>query len=376
MAMKTCSIAIDARNLMHPLGGSGSYIIAALNELSLLKPEWQFILLTNRPLHAACAERIVWRDNVKHLVDSITRVGLLWYSTQLYFVLRKLTPDFFWAPATLLPPSIPEGIKTIVTVNDFVAKDYRATMSTMNRFYSDIMFDRSIISADILLAISKYTAREIEARYPSRKSMQIDVGCGIDQSVFKPLDLTGKEHEQVAAKYGVTLPFLLFVGTLEPRKNLDFMMKLMPDLAMKGYSLLVVGAKGWGKSRLTEIIKSDVFQADKVIFAGYVPTDDLVRLYNAAAVYISTSLNEGFGLPQLEAMNCGCPVVSPHNSAMVEVVEGAGIVVKGWDTGSWSSAIVDAVARREQFRVLGLSRAKDYRWHQVAASIAERIAAS
>jgi len=78
----------------------------------------------------------------------------MWYSTHLYFILRSLNPDFFWAPATLLPPFVPTNVKTIVNSYDLVSKDYRDTMSFFNRLYSDLLFDRSIMQADILLAIS------------------------------------------------------------------------------------------------------------------------------------------------------------------------------------------------------------------------------
>lgn len=365
----TITIAVDGRNLMHPVGGSGSYIIAALNELSALRPEWHFCLLTNRPLHPSCSERIFWRDNVKHVCQGYTRIGLLWYSTQLYFILKKLKPDFFWAPATLLPPCIPSGIKTIVTVNDLVAKDHRSTMATMNRLYSDLMFDHSIMTADILLSISKYTASEIEARYPERRAKMIEVGCGVDNTIFMPLGLSSKECDEVASKYGVTPPFLLFVGTLEPRKNLDFMLRLAPRLVAEELCILIVGAKGWGKSRLAEIVTMDTFPKEKVVFAGYVPTEDLVKLYNAAAVYVSTSYNEGFGLPQLEAMNCGCPVVSPHNSAMIEVVEGAGLTVEGWDPDIWCDSILTVFKNREHYRNRGFQRAKLFEWPDIAQGI-------
>lgn len=371
--MSALSIAIDGRNLMHPLSGSAAYIIAAMNALSQLKPDWMFSVLTNRPLHPACAERIIWRANVRHICKGYTRIGLLWYSTQLHLILKKLSPDFFWAPATLLPPYLPAGIKTIVTVNDLVAKEYRATMAPMNRLYSGFMFDRSIRNADILLAISHYTAREIENHYRERKAQKIEIGCGVDQSVFAPMGLSDRECGEITNKYGVKPPFLLFVGTLEPRKNLDFMLSLMPQLATNGLQLLVVGAKGWGKSRIAEIIQAPGFPKEKVVFAGYVPTGDLVKLYNTASVYISTSHNEGFGLPQLEAMNCGCPVVSPHNSAMIEVVEGAGITVQGWQKEDWYSAVHEATARREHYREQGLIRAAQYDWGQIAATLVERI---
>jgi glycosyltransferase involved in cell wall biosynthesis len=246
-------------------------------------------------------------------------------------------------------------------------------MSFFNRLYSDLLFDRSIMQADILLAISNYTAHAIKTRYAGRRSEKLVIGCSVDRSLFKPLHLSPSDRTAIAQKYGTVAPFLLFVGTLEPRKNLDFMLQLMPQLAANGLRLVVVGASGWGKSKVASIVKQAGYPFHMITFAGYVPTADLVKLYNTASIYVSTALNEGFGLPQLEAMNCGCPVVSPHNSAMIELVEGAGITVKGWDIDAWCGTILDAYNGRDQYISSGYKRAETYNWPQIAAEIIKRI---
>lgn len=368
-----CSIAIDGRNLMHPLGGNASYIISAINALSDLQPDWRFLFLTNRPLNAACAERIIWRPNVSHLCKGYTQIGLLWYVTQLYWLLKQMQPMFFWAPATVLPPWLPTGVKRIVTVNDLVAKKHRGTMASANRWYHDVMFDRSIRQADILLAISRDTAHEVAAQYPLRHCREITVGCGIETSIFSKMSPSAAELNRLTAVYGVTAPFLLFVGTIEPRKNLAFMLRLMPKLAEQGLMLLVVGAQGWGNSSVAEILQMPGFPRERVVIAGHVPTGDLVKLYHAAAAYISTSHHEGFGLPQLEAMQCGCPVISPHNSAMIELVDGAGITVRGWNPEDWYAAVDQVLADPEHYRKRGYKRAGQYDWNNIAPTIAEQI---
>lgn len=373
---RTLSIAIDGRNLMHSPGGSATYLICALNELSARQPGWTFHLLTNRPLHPECERLIVKRSNVHFSCRSFTKIGLVWYCTQLYFILKELKPDFFWAPATLLPPLLPAGIRTMVTVNDMVPKDFPETMSRLNRWYSLLLFDRSIQTADVLLAISDYTASEVKRRYPGRRAQQVAVGCGVDQSRYRPIELSGEQRDELCRKYGIARPYILFVGTLEPRKNLEFLLKLAPQLAESGFSILIVGARGWGSTSLAAHVNQPGFPADKVVFAGYVPTDDLVMLYNCAAVYVSTSLNEGFGLPQLEAMNCGCPVVSPHNSAMIEVVEGAGETVPGWEQDQWCRTILGVIHDRERYRQLGFGRADRYDWSHVAATIEDALVAA
>ena len=106
------------------------------------------------------------------------------------------------------------------------------------------------------------------------------------------------------------LTFLFFVGSFQPRKNLPFLLSLMPDLYKKGLQLLVVGGKGWKNTSISEIINSPGFPSEAVVFAKFVTNEQLADLYKIAECFVSTSLNEGFGLPQLEALKCGCPVVT------------------------------------------------------------------
>ena len=101
--------------------------------------------------------------------------------------------------------------------------------------------------------------------------------------------------------------------------------------------------------------------------------EDLVRLYQQVALFVSTSLNEGFGLPQLEAMCCGCPVISPHNSAMIEIVEGAGETVKGWNHQQWIDTIERVVTHREEYIRRSYQRAEQFQWDEIVARLVKYI---
>jgi glycosyltransferase involved in cell wall biosynthesis len=147
----------------------------------------------------------------------------------------------------------------------------------------------------------------------------------------------------------------------------------MPELARHGFSLLIVGAPGWGDTRISAIAQAPGFPQDKVVFSGYLTTEELVKVYNLASVYVSTALNEGFGLPQLEAMCCGCPVVTAHNSAMIEVVEGAGKTVASWEEAEWTGAILEVYANRQPYAARGLQRARQYDWHDVIGRLLARL---
>jgi glycosyltransferase involved in cell wall biosynthesis len=176
------------------------------------------------------------------------------------------------------------------------------------------------------------------------------------------------ETNAVLRKYNIETKFILTVGTLEPRKNLQFLLSLMPALAAESLELVIVGKKGWGNTMLKLPHLTDVTR-NKIRFAGFVPDEDLIKLYHLASVYVCTSLNEGFCLPLLEAMQCGCPVVTAHNSGMIEVAEGGGQTVSGWDKDVWIETIRETIANRSRYVETGFKKAKAYEWSEVVGRI-------
>ena len=137
----------------------------------------------------------------------------------------------------------------------------------------------------------------------------------------------------------------------------------------KDLSLVVVGARKWGKTDIKDIINLEGYPKNDVIFTDFVSEEELRILYNNALCYVSTSLNEGFGLPQAEAMKCECPVVSPYNSAMIEVVDGAGVTVKEWDEDTWVNSILSTIKNRKAIIKKQNERIKNYSWDKVAQKV-------
>ena len=160
---------------------------------------------------------------------------------------------------------------------------------------------------------------------------------------------------------------MLFVGSLEPRKNLSFLLKVFKELHTKhdNIQLVIVGARKWGNTNIAEIINSKEYPKDDVIFTPFISEEELMILYSNSLCYVSTSLNEGFGLPQAEAMICGCPVVTAHNSAMIEVVENAGITVKGWKSEDWIAAIEKALSEKNEIIQRQNKKIQEYNWNSI-----------
>lgn len=230
--------------------------------------------------------------------------------------------------------------------------------------------DYAIRRADYIWTVSHYTEELVKQYYPKRKCKTLFVGSSISSELYKRVEISVKEEAELRKKLDITGNFLLFVGTVEPRKNLTFLLGLMPRLTRLNLSLIVVGAKGWGNNeKIKAILEQPNFPVDKVKLLGYVSDAELVRLYNLASCFVSASLNEGFGLPQLEAIACGCPVVTACNSAMKEVVEGAGFLVDTWDEATWIEKIEEAIRSKERIAPLCKMKTEAYKWEDIIENL-------
>ena len=354
--------------------GVPNFLLSVINTLSIERKDWTIYLLSNEDFNHEVKARLIHPDNVISMVSSpwpFNRIAILWYVLKLPFLIRILQPDIFYSPIPNLPPWLPKKVRTFITIHDMVYKHLPKTMSATNWWINFFLHDRSIRQADLLWAVSEYTKREINFFFPSRRSDSILVGSSVDKSVFHPTIVPKEKKEQLLARYDLQEKFILFVGTQEPRKNISFLISLAPALVQHGYSLLIVGTQGWGNEPLQP--ENSVGESAHIRFSGFIPNEELAQLYRLAAVYVSTALNEGFGLPQLEAMCCGCPVVSPHNSAMIEVVEGAGETVQGWNVEEWIAVILQVATNREYYASRGFERAKIYNWESVISKMTKYV---
>ncbi len=362
-------IALDARSLTKNPTGISNFLINSLNEMIIQNHDCYFFLLIHKPLNSNIEKKLIKNHNVKVIIDKTlySKIGTLWYLIRLNILLKEIQPDYFWSPATLIPFGFNYKIKTLITVHDVVFKEYKSTMSKFNLFIHILLFNKSIKKGTVIWTVSNYTKSRVLKYYPKISEDKIFVGSSVDKNVFRKMDIS--EKELIFKKYNISEKFLLFVGTIEPRKNIKFLLSLMPDLTKENYSLLVIGAKGWGKTFIKDIMESENYPKEKVIFADFTPPDDLVKLYNLAYIYISTSLNEGFGLPQLEAMSCYCPVVTSHNSAMIEIVENAGITVKGFNKNDWLEAIKKVSDNHDYYSERCYEKSLDYDWQSIVSKL-------
>lgn len=253
----------------------------------------------------------------------------------------------------------------VVTVHDLSFLFYPQGFRAMNRFYLRLFARLSVQRARRVIAVSESTKRDLVRQYGLLPGKVDIVHNGVDP-IFRVMPAT-----QVAAfraKHALPERFILFVGTLEPRKNVSRLMEAYARLPSTRPPLLLVGGKGW--------LYDEVFACaqtlglnNEMVFVGYVPIEDLPLWYNAAELFVYPSLYEGFGLPPLEAMACGTPVITSETSSLPEVVGGAALCIDPTDTEALAAAMQQALADadlREQMRSTGLAQARGFSWQATA----------
>jgi len=266
--------------------------------------------------------------------------------------------------------------RCLLTVHDLSFLRYPRFFSTRRNFWHTCLpLERLARQAESVVAISKHTGRDLEELLglPENKIKIIYSGVSGD---YRPL--VGSEAESWRERYQLSGRFILSVSTLEPRKNLtglveayNFLRQDYPSLS--DVKLVFSGGDGWKFKEIYQAAAASPFARD-IKFLGYVTKEDKPALYNAAAVLAFPSFYEGFGLPPLEAMACGTPVVASWASAMAEVVGEAGILIDPYDTRDLSQALAEVLSDSELADLLsqrGLAQAARFSWERAAREYLE-----
>jgi glycosyltransferase involved in cell wall biosynthesis len=297
---------------------------------------------------------------------------MLWMQTLAPRMLRRAHVDVVHFTNGMVPLASP--VPTVVTIHDMSLTLYPryhpARRVLLNRPLVDIAARR----ADAIITVSQSAKRDIVRLY-GLAADRVHVVHEAAAPSFRPIH-DSIERERVRRRYGLADRFILYVGTIEPRKNLP---KLIEGFARrrKGgdlpHQLVCAGPYGWLSRDIEDRIERLQVE-DAIRFTGYVPFDDLPVLYSLAEMFVFPSLYEGFGLPVIEAMACGTPVVTGHVAALSEVAGGAVEHVDRLDAESLGEAIV-ALARsrerRENLSALGLQRSHSFSWDRAARETLE-----
>lgn len=362
------NILIDGRPFVAPSAGIANFLIGSLTAWARACPNDTFFVPLPKSIHktidiATMPANIVLKEYSNWLSRRLP--NLIWICLMMPFFAHYWKVSIYYSPLPCLPFLLPHKTKKIIVVHDVVNLEFKDTMQWTNILSNRLFFNRSIQKADIIWTNSNYTKRKVEQYFLERRCQHIFIGCAIDRSIYHPLQLSNDEKLYIKKRIGIKGDFILFVGSLEPRKNLSFLLSLMPELYdSHQLQLVIVGGRGWKDSIINKIVNSDEYPKESTIFCGFITNTELAQLYNTASCFVSASLNEGFGMPQLEALLCGCPIVTSHNSAMTEVaanINGA-ITVEGYDRKKWIEAIT---FQSKQHPSINFSQLDKYDWNNI-----------
>lgn len=277
--------------------------------------------------------------------------------------------DLFHSPDFTLPPTRP-GVPTLLTVHDLsFVRDPDSAWPSLRAFLNKAV-PRSVQRATHVLADSLATKNDLIELFgtPAEKITVLYSGV---EARFAPVR-DRAEIDRVCARYELPRPFILSVGTLQPRKNYGRLIEAFARIAAEGPDHLVIaGGKGWLYESIFEQVKSLGLE-QRVHFPGFVDDADLPALYSAARLFAYVSLYEGFGLPLLEAMACGTPVIASNVSSLPEVVGDVGLQVDPRSVDDIARALQQMIDRpelRERSIGPGLERAKSFTWEKAAREL-------
>jgi glycosyltransferase involved in cell wall biosynthesis len=361
--MSALRVAIDARQLALGPSGDRTYLLSLLREYPALVPDWEFALC-----YGPAGGPGDGTDDLAHnfsVHPLAASPGWLWTPVTWSRFLRRERMQVAHAQY-LVPPRAP--CPTVVTIHDvsFVRHPEwfpAPAVRVMRR-----LIPWSARWATRIITGSDHAADEIAAlcRVPRAKVAVIPYAAGPQ---FTPGDRAAA-RECVAAAHGLTGPYVLAVGLIQPRKNLPRLLEAFGRMARgcDDLTLAIAGKAGPGAEAVRQQV-ADLGLADLVRCCGLVPDADLPELYRAAELLVYPSLHEGFGLPALEAMACGTPVVASNTTSLPEVVGDAGLLVDPLSVADIAQAmrrVLDDDGLAAQLAAAGLARARQFSWRTAA----------
>lgn len=272
----------------------------------------------------------------------------------------------------IVPPKV-KG-KTVVTVHDMVYKAFPETVRARTRYMLDTGLKKSMKRADIIVTDSVFSKSEIVKYFPCYKDKIRVVPCGVDLKRFYP-DNDVERIEEVKKNLEIDSEYFLYLGTIEPRKNLRRLIEAYSKFLYNNNDnndslpkLVLAGGKGWLYSDIFEEVKKLNLES-KVIFTKYVPSGDMRYLMCGAVAFLFPSIYEGFGMPPLEAMACGVPVLISSEASLPEVTGKSAVIIDAYSSESIAQGI-DKIYHDKDLRKRlikeGIERSRNFTWEKSA----------
>lgn len=351
--------------------GSGQVAFELLRNLESMDLENDYtILLPSPPLSDLPPERENWKYR-------ILKPNKLWTRIALPFALftAKQKPDIFFSPTHYIPRFVPKSVKRVMMVFDLAYLHFKEMFKAKDLYQLTNWTKQSILSADHIITISKSSKKDIVKNY-GIDDKRITVSYPGHSELYAPID-DDDRIRWVKEKYGIKGDYVLFLGTVQPRKNLKRLIHAMEKI--KHVKLVVVGKiRGQGRQAwmFEEILAmpKELGIEDRIIFTDFIPDDEAVLLMNGAQAYLLPSLWEGFGIPAVDAMSCGVPCVVSNISSLPEVVGEAGLLIDPESVDQIEQAIRLITTDKKlhaKLSKLSLEQAKKFSWKKMTKEVKE-----
>jgi glycosyltransferase involved in cell wall biosynthesis len=369
-------IGIDGKVISSQAGGIGTsafnLVRSCVHAAAQKYPQMEFVIFTGPQTSLSGVQGTNWRADgrFQHIDSSLLRL--------LFCIPRGLRAhhiDVFHGLDHLGVPLLAKGGRYIATIHDMIPLIWPRLVTRKHRLVVMAAYHRLRRQADLVIAPSEATKADVVGHLNIDPERIVVIPWGCDAR-FQPAG-DPERFAAVRQRYRLPARYLLFVGTLEPRKNLITLFHayamLRAERRVEDLKLVVAGRTGWLYDDIFDTVKSLALE-EEVIFTGFVDNEDLPDLYRGALLFVFPSLYEGFGLPILEAMASGVPVIASNTSSMPEVAGDAAILVEPQAAEAIAEGIARALAEdklREALTQKGLARARSFTWESVAQKTLE-----
>lgn len=363
------TIGIDAsRAAKAHRTGTETYSLELMKALVKIAPShYCFRLYTPHP-----PQHSDW-PNLAHFETQVMPWPRLWTHIRLAVELQQNPPDLLFVPAHVLPLRCP--VPAVVTVHDLGYRYYPQAHRRFDRWYLDWTTRRHARLADQLIADSEATKNDLVDFYGAQPDRVTVIYLGRDETLA-PVN-NPEIIAKIKSRYNIKGDYLLYLGTLHPRKNLvrliDAFHLAVTTLQSKQLKLVIAGQQGWLYGEIFERVQR-LGLAEQVIFPGYVADEAKPALLSGAVAYVFPSLYEGFGLPVLEAMACGTPVLTSNCSSLPEVAGQAAWLVDPLNTAEIAAGLIQLVTKadlRQEFIARGYHQIQKFSWLKAASQLLE-----
>ena len=359
-------IGINARNILpKKMEGFGHYSYEITKRLCESHPEHEFVLFFDREVDAS----LKFPLNVKTVVlFPPTRhplLWILWLEFSLPLALKRHKIDVFWSPDGFC--SLLSSIPQIITIHDINFEHYPKDVPRIARIYFQYFFPKFARKAKHILTVSNYSKEDISKTY-SISEQKISVVYNAPNSLYKPI--SDQEKLAVKKEFAFDSNYFLFVGSIHPRKNIQRLIEgfALAKKDLNDLKLVIVGSAMWKDKFLTipKEIEKDI------LFLGHLSLENLTKVTASAFALTYVPYFEGFGIPLVEAMKCGVPILAANSTCLPEVADDAAIYCDPFDINSIANGMIEIYKSeklREELSLNGLKRSQEFSWNQSSEKV-------